>query len=1088
VVASAQEPASGLGGLLRQLRARAALTQQEVADLADLSVAALRDLEQGRVTAPRSATLRRLATALRLSGADADELLRLGRPGQRPAGGGLRILVLGPLAVTVAGAAVEVGSARARAVLGLLALTPNAPVGRDALIEIGWGGATPANAGDLLQTHISRLRRRLAPPNQPEPAALLVATAGGYQLTATADDLDLLAFRAAVAAGRRAHAAGDLAGAADAYRRAADLWRAEPLAGEPAFDLHPAVRGLVREWQAAVLEHADTADVLGRHAEVLPALERFTAAEPLHEAAHARLMLALAGTGQQAAALDRFERLRRRLADELGADPGAELAAAHLRVLRQEVTRPAGTSAPANRQLPPDLADFTGRAAELADLHGQLASDEPATSITITAIEGMAGVGKTRLAVHLSHELLAAGRYADVQLYVDLRGHADEPPADPATVLASFLHLLGTPGGQIPVGADARAALYRDRLHGLHALVLLDNAASEAQVRPLLPAGPTNLVLVTSRRALALDGSHNLALDVFSPADAERLLVRIVGRRRVEAEPAAAHDLVELCGRLPLAVALAARRLQARPAWSLADLVRRLRETGDRLGELTAGSRQLRAVFDLSYRALDPPAARLFRLLGLHPGDTVSPDSAAALAGLTPADAGRLLDLLVDEHLATLSGGDRYRLHDLIREYARQVTEHTDTEPDRRAAVTRLLDYYLHATVAAGRLIAPHERNMQLIGDPPAHLPALASTAAAEQWLEGERAALTAAVLLAADGGWPGHAWRLADALGYFLYLHGYPEDWEQVSEAGLRAVQTAADVDGEVTMRSFLAWTFLTLDRFDRAFEQLHAVVELRRQAGDRSGLITALANMSGACIKLGRIADGMRYAEEGAALVEGLDPYREAFLRANQGVMLGLLHRPEEGLAIHQLALDLCRQAGDHASEPGMIVNIGDSYRRLGRYEEAARTLEQALAMANEAGLAPNKAVARHSLGVTYHALGRTDEALDLLAEALRMIRSIGGVTSDYEVLIDTGAVHRDRCELDRAEEVLEEARSLAAGHSDRYLEARALAGLAEVHLKAGRTAAARERWEQARDAFAACGTPDAAQITARLAILDG
>jgi DNA-binding SARP family transcriptional activator/Tfp pilus assembly protein PilF/DNA-binding XRE family transcriptional regulator len=1069
-----------LDGLAREFRRRAGLTQQEAADLAGMSVAALRDLEQGRVAAPRPATVRRLAAALRLSPVEATELLRLAAGGPTAAAG-LHMRVLGPLEVTVDGAPADPGSATQRVLLGLLALAPNTPVPRDALIEIAWGERPPPQVVELLQTHVSRLRRRLQPA---ESTGLLVATAGGYQLTVSADQLDLLVFQRAVAGARQARADGDLAAAGERYAQAAQLWRGEPLAGLAAFRIHPAVVALVREWQAAVIEYAEISELLGRPDRVLPLLERLVEADPLHEAAHARLMIALAGSGQQAAALARFDQLRHRLADELGADPGPELADAHRRVLRQEIPAAGGAPVAAHRQLPPDIADFTGRVAEMRTLHDRLPpAGGGGTALVISAIEGMAGVGKTRLAVHLAHQLLASGRHADLQLYVDLRGYATEPPADPATVLASFLHLLGVPGPQIPADLAARAALYRDRLHNRHALVLLDNAADEDQVQPLLPASPTNLVLITSRRTLALDGAHALALDVFTPADAEALLARIVGPARVAAQPAAARAVIDLCGRLPLAVALAARRLQARPAWTLADLAGRLEDSGNRLGELTAGARQLRAVFDLSYHALDDEARRMYRLLGLHPGDDVTAESAAALADLDPAAARDLLDRLVDEHLATLATADRYRLHDLLRAYARQLTHTEDSDADRHAATTRLLDYYLHTAARASRLLQPNQGRIELTGTPPAHPPRLDSREQAERWLEAERTTLTTAVTLAAEHGWPGHAWRLAHSLGNFLYAHGYPEDWEQTNQSALAAASAAADSDGEAAIRTYLAWAYLTQNRAEEALTHLHRTLDLHRHAGDRTRETTTLVNLGAAQWRLGQLGEALRHTQHAVELCAGQDPYREGALRNNAGVMLATFGRLEEALDNYHQALALTRQAGDRNYESGVLTNIGDAYRLAGRHDLALDHLRQALELAIDGGLRPAEGYARHSLGKTYRDQDRLTEAVACLTEAAEIVRTVGGPLAEYEVLIDLAAAHRAAGDLDTAHGLLGTGLAQAAEARDQYQEARALDGLARVHHCAGRADAARDHWQRAYALFTELGTPEADQVRARL-----
>jgi DNA-binding SARP family transcriptional activator/DNA-binding XRE family transcriptional regulator len=689
--------ATRLGSYVQRLRRDAGLTQQQAADLAGLSIGSLRDLEQGRITAPRSATLRRLAEALRLSAADTDELLRRSQPGQFP-DDELWLQVLGPVALQVDGARVELGSSRQRLLLGVLALAANSPVSQERLIETIWGNRPPGNVAELLQTNATRLRRRLR-EHGGDRAPELVTAPGSYQLTIAENQLDLLLFRRLAGQAQRAWQAGDPATAGRLLAEGIALWRGDPFADLASLRTDPEVAGLSREWQAAAVGYAATAIELGRPDDALPLLWRVVEADPLHEAAYAQLLIALSVNGQPADASTLFEKLRRRLAEELGTDPGPELVRAYQAARRRDRGRLVSPTTTVRRQLPADLAEFTGREAELAALHAAADNSLPAprcgahapssnsppaprcgappppigsgTAATVLSIVGTAGVGKTGLAVHFAQQLLAAGRYPDLQLYVDLGGCADQPPGEPASVLAMLLRLLGVAPDQMPPDLPGRAALYRDRLFGRAALVLLDNVSSEEWVQPLLPGGPTNLVLLTSRRSLALDGGRVVPLDVLPPADAERLLARIAGPERVSGDLAGARRLVELCGQLPLAVSLAARRLRARPSWRPSDLADRLQHTDDLLAELAAGSDQLRTVFDASYRRLTDDEQRLFRLLGGHAGDEVTAECAAALTGLPRVVARRLLDRLVDEHLAMMDAGERYRLPLLLRHYAR---------------------------------------------------------------------------------------------------------------------------------------------------------------------------------------------------------------------------------------------------------------------------------------------------------------------------------------------------------------------------------------------------------------------------------
>ncbi|ASR33826.1 transcriptional regulator [Prauserella marina] len=1067
-----------LGELIRGFRRRAGLTQREVADLARLSVAALRDVEQGRVVRPRASTLRSLGDVLGLSRVELEQLMH--ESGGEAQDSGLRVEVLGPLRVFVDGTVIDPGSETQRVLLALLSLSPNTPVARDVLVESVWREQPGFGTVDSLQSRVSRLRRRLQGTGA-DGDGVLTAARGGYQLTVAESQHDLLVYRGLLGRARRAKENGELTEACGLYAEALGLWRGEPLEGLGAVQPHPVVVGLGHEYRAVVVEYAAVACDVGRYPDVLPLLQRVGEAEPLHEAVHAALMIALAGSGQQAAALNVFDTLRRRLSSELGADPGPELSGAYQRVLRQEVSQPERASVSAHRQLPPDIADFSGREAELNELHEMLPSADGGTAVTIGLIEGMGGVGKTKLAVRFAHQLLAEGRYADQQLYVDLRGHADQPPADPSAVLASFLRLLGVASDQIPPSLDERASLYRDRLYGKNVLVLLDNADGEDQVLPLLPASPTNFVLITSRRALALDGARSLPLDVFTQCEARELLVRVVNPARVAAEPAAVDQVVELCGGLPLAVALAGRRLQSRPAWGFAELAARLEETGDRLGELAAGSRKLHAVFDLSYAALSADERRMFRLCGLYPGDDFSVPAAAALAELPPLSVRRLLDRLVDEHLIGMVTGQAYRLHDLLVAYARDVAEKEETEQSRRAALGRLLDFYLHTAAEAARRLQPNRIEMELAGTAPAHAPALPTRQDAKQWLDAERANLIAAVTVAAEQGWPVHAWQLTRSLREYLHLYGFShdQDWVRTHEAALAAAVAAKDARGEALTRMDLAAAYMNHGRNEDARQHLSSALEFHRSVEDHDLETSTLGSLGRLCHRLGEFGEALRYLRQAAALCAGRDSYSEGVVCSQVGLVLTALGEATDALANYQRGLVLARLSGNTAGEAAVLADIGDCYRRLGRHAEALDHVQQALKVATDNGLLPKVAYAKYRLGNVYRELGRVDEAMATMTEALRIARSAGGSVSESEVLVDLGVTYRDIGDLTTAYSLFDQGLRLAIKHGERYQEARGLNELAELHRCAARAELAQDHWRRARDLFDELGTPEAREI---------
>ncbi|WP_246127684.1 BTAD domain-containing putative transcriptional regulator [Amycolatopsis rhizosphaerae] len=1068
--------------MVRRFRRRAGLTQQEAAELAGLSVGGLRDIEQGRVAHPRARTVRQLGTVLALSRAELAELIREAGD-EQGSGDGIRVEILGPLRVSVDGEPMDPGSEMQRVLLGLLALSPNTPVLRDSLVETVLGGRAGERGVDSLQSRISRLRRRLQPGRpESENSGALVAVRGGYQLTVAEGQHDLLTFRRLVARARQAREEGDLAEACRMFSEALALWRGDPLAGLAALQSHPAVVALVRDYRSVVVAYAEVACGLGRYQEVLPLLQQVADAEPLHEAAHAQLMIALTGSGQQAAALKIFDTLRRLLADELGADPGPELATAYQRVLRQEVSRPEYVPVAAYRQLPPDIADFTGREPQLRELiHGLPTSGRP-TAVSIVVLEGMGGAGKTRLAVHLAHRLLADGRYGDAQLYVDLQGHSEQPPADPSAVLASFLRLLGVPGEKIPAGLEERSSLFRDRLYGKQALVLLDNAASEDQVLPLLPAGPSNLVVITSRRALAIDGADTFGVRAFTPTEARNLLVRVVGADRVAAEPVAVNRIVELCGRLPLAVALVARRLRSRSAWTIGELVDRLEQAGDRLSELAAGSRHLRAVFDLSYQALATGERRLFRLLGLHPGNDFTAESAAALAGIAPAEARRVLDRLIDENLVMVNARQRYRLHDLLVEYARGRVREEEAEEDREVALVRVLDFYLYGSAAAVRVLQPRRQETGPVGgDDSGDLPLPSDEQGARAWFDAERACLFAAERVAAEQGWTTHAWRLSHVLSEFLYFYGNSKDQDRARthEMTLAAAVAADDAVGAAFSRQHLAEAYAEQGRVGEACELLRSALEFQHEHGDRWSEVRALESLGFLSYRAGGFAEALRLGERAVALCTGEDPSYEATLRGEIGFVYAVLGRRDEALDSFQRGLLLSRRHGNADGEARALTGIGDSLRQMGRYAEAVDCLERALGIGLRHGHLPRTARPLLALGVLFRELGRFDDAVANLGEALRIVRTVGGTVGESEVLIELGATHRDIGNLATAQTLLDEGLRLAVDRSERYQEARALYELAESHRCAARAELAEGHWRRAYALFQELGTPEADQV---------
>jgi len=679
----------------------------------------------------------------------------------------MEFCLLGPLLVRRGGVVVAVSPGRQRVLLAALLLSGNRVVLVDELAEALWGSSPPPSARVSLQNYVLRLRRCLAGGGVPR----ILHQPGGYLISFDAGELDVVRFESLLGAGRQAVRAGSWEVAADRLRAALSLWRGQPLSGVASELL--AVREVPRlaelRWQA--LEARIDADLhLGRHAEVIAELRRLAAAEPLRERLHALLMLALYRDGQQGAALAAYQAARSVLAGELGAEPGPGLRRLQQQVLSADPALaapgvsggaggPAGTGAGqwpgpvVPRQLPAAAAHFAGRAGELKVLDGLLerAAGTGDTAV-ISAITGTAGIGKTALAVRWARQV--AGRFPDGQLHVDLRGFGPAgPPVMPGEAIGSFLDGLGVPAERIPAGLEARAGLYRSLLAGKRMLIVLDNARDPAQVRPLLPAWPGCLVLVTSRNQLtglaAADGAHLLTLDVLTEPEARALLERRLGTGRVTGQAAAVTELTRLCARLPLALSIAAARAAACPGLSLTALAAELRGTPARLDALGTGdaATDVRTVFSWSCQQLTGPGARMFRLLAVHPGPDITAPAAASLSGVPLPQARHALAELASAHLITEHAPGRYAFHDLLRVYAAEQARARESEPERDAAEHRVLDHYLHTAAAAALLLHPDHEPISLNPPQPGVQPEeLTSRRQALDWVAAEPHVLLAVI------------------------------------------------------------------------------------------------------------------------------------------------------------------------------------------------------------------------------------------------------------------------------------------------------------------------------------------------------
>ena len=617
--------------------------------------------------------------------------------------------LLGPVELRAAERVLPLGGPRQRSVVAALAVDAGGPVPVEALIDRVWGHAPPPRVRHALHVYVSRLRRLLGQETAAGHPTRVVHRAGGYLLEVAPEEVDLRRFERLVESARDRGCPDPRRVAL--LRQALELWRGPPLDTLPGEWAARVRRGWQQRYLDAVLEWAQASLRVGEPSRVLARLAELTGEHPLVESLGAAYMRALYSAGRSADALAHYRTVRRLLAEELGTDPDPELGRLHRQILTADpaLARPAvRPDPPPPRQLPAPLAGFAGRAAELA----RLDRTPPAGTAALVTIDGMPGVGKTALAVHAAHRI--ADRYPDGQLFLDLRGHTQgAAPVDPGQALDRMLRSLGVVAEWVPAQLDDRAALYRSRLAHRRLLLLLDNAVTDDQVAPLLPGTPGCLVLVTSRHRLTgLDPTHGVSLDPLPVPDAVSLFARLAGPLRLAREPPELLvEAVELCGRLPLAIRIAATRLRSHPSWRMRHLVDRLRDHRHRLAELALGGRSAAASFDLSYRRLSPDQQRAYRLLGLHPGPDLDPGGAAALLGTTVAGAGRLLEWLLDAHLLREPVPGRYEFPDLLRAHAASIAHRDEAAATRQAALGRLAAQQRRAG-AAGLAAA------ESVGDP----------------------------------------------------------------------------------------------------------------------------------------------------------------------------------------------------------------------------------------------------------------------------------------------------------------------------------------------------------------------------------
>jgi DNA-binding SARP family transcriptional activator/tetratricopeptide (TPR) repeat protein/DNA-binding transcriptional ArsR family regulator len=989
----------------------------------------------------------------------------------------MEIRALGPVEVRLNGR-VEVLSGRLqRTLLGLLVVRAGQPVSVDTLVDALWGEQPDARAGQnllgsdppdprrKLQLHVHRLRGLLDDPDR------LSFDGAGYRLRVAPDELDAHRFEALITSG----AAEDTEPqrAIDVLRSALSLWR-----GTPFTDVEtPAVVDWARrlaEVRLTGIEAMYRAQLaVGLHGAVISELTALVAEYPLRERLHGLLMTALHRAGQQAEALAVYQRARRTLVEELGIEPGPELRELHALVLAGE--RSADSGVPAH--LPPAVHGFVGRDGELAEL------DAARSSLVVLA--GTAGVGKTALAMRWAHQV--RDRFPDGQLYVDLHGYGPDEPVPAADALAGFLRALGLDGAAIPEDLGERAARFRTMVDGQRVLVVLDNARTVDQVRPLLAASPTCFTLITSRDTLAglvaREGAHRIGLERLPARDATGLLRGLLGTR-ADLDPAAIDVLVERCARLPLALRIAAELIRSRPGRAIGDLAGELAEAPDALDLLDIEGdphSAVRAVFSWSYRNLDPAVARTFRLLGLHPGHETDAGALAAMADTGPRDTRRALGVLVRAHLVDEMVDGRYRSHDLLRAYAVELAQTADPPAERDAAVARLRTFYLAMASAAMDVVAPFEAERRPKVTPPvAGMPGLDDYHAGMDWLGAERENLLAATQHAD----PRYVVAMSETVWRFLTIGGYHDDALALYNHALQGARTLGDAAAEANAQRVLGSAKLSVGLVASAADHLARALALYRQTGDRSLQAATLTNIGVAHWRQGRMPEAADSFRQTLAIYEELGNQRMQMpAMSNLARLRSLLGDQDEAFDLLSRALVIARENGNRPGESSVLAGLAHVGIKTGRPQEALGHAQDALTTARDAGHRSFEGTALRMLGLAHHGLGEHGAALGDLDSSLRVVTGLGEPEEIMATLSALAAVHASlgdhRAALRRYREAL--ATENAREYLDEY--AHALAGLGDTHATLGDHDQAREHWRQALTLYRELGMPQADETTAKV-----
>lgn len=1033
------------------------------------------------------------------------------------------ILILGPVELRSGGRRDALGTAREGLALAALAVDAGRPVPLDTLIHRLWDDNPPRKPRASLHVYAARIRRRL---DSADGDVRLAQQAGSYTLEIDPDQVDLHRFQRLTAEARSLSDAGDDVQALALLEEAEAGWRGEPLSGLPGLWAESVRTNMAEKHLAAKLTRIAVELRMGHFAELIPDLTTLLEQHPTDEGLAGHLMVADYGCGRQADALRVYDTVRRRLSEELGAEPGGALSRLQQLILNQApvaelLARPEPVSAAPHTL--PSHGELVGREREMRALQ---APGPGGAVIALQAISGMPGIGKSTLALHAARRLTPS--FPSGQVHFDLEAHTPgRSPLTPQAALSALLRIFGVPASEIPGELGELVSLWRTLLATRRAVIVLDDAADAEQVRPLLPGDSPSLVIITSRRRLTgLPGVRSLFLDVMTADEADAMFRQLAGEERSR-DQAEVSEITRLCGNLPLAVELAAGRLVSRPSWTTAHLIRRLSREDGRLGEIRDGfSMEIVRAFEMSYHTLPADQRTAFRLLSLHLGPDFDLHAAAALLGREPDESERMLEELLDAHLIREPSPERYAYHDLLREFARTLTTTEDPPAVRDTAVERLIDFYTESCAQADRAVYPHHFQLdlfELLSD--IRINGWDDAQGARQWLNDERAALIAAERRSRDHGNPAKAARLAHVLARFLDEEGYwPEaremhtaaaahwreegnrqaealalidlgsarshasDYEHAMEAGNSALDAAAAInDSQVAASAFhlLGVVYWNLGRLDDALAIQEKALELRRRSGDIWQLARCANNLGITHLFRANYSTSLEYFQSAlAGFRETADLRQVSHVLNNMSDHALQMGDRDTARKLLPECIELLHITGGASDEATAQVNLADTMDAATEFEAILDLYRQALVTFHRLGDRRNACITLHGMGVAHQVAGLLAEAATHHQRALDLARSIGAAHEEAQALRHLGMTEHRLGRLASARAHLEAAVALADRTGATKETAHALDSLALLCAETGEPDRARALWLRACAAFTELSdTAEVARIAGHL-----